>query len=245
MRVLLSIFILSVSLNSFAKNDCTLALASQSPLLFRNVEVFRRNNNIGLQQVGDIRFKEWFEVGPFVDGVSNFIGLTDEGSIYHLVQWQNRRVARLLSGEKKFQSIHFQNNSELKARDESGQLLTYSAIKWLTSPVKSIVKEGLTITAIGSATAVATLAYFFPDVMAMGFDTAFFKIPIMPVFLSGSIAFQTFFVMLFRYERLNTFPDGFTDHAADENTANHWIAPDVESLPPPMPEAAIEDQRKP
>lgn len=248
-----SFFILTFILSSSAfAADCRLALGEKRPLSFRNVEVFRRNNNIGQQQVGDIHFTQWFEVGSADEHVSSFIGMTSEGHVYHLIQWKDRRVARLLSGERQFKEILMRDGYTLAGLDTQDNLLFYSPSKWLLSPLKSTVKQGLAYTAVGSGAAAAVLAFFFPDLMSMGFDLGFVTAPIAPLFITSSIGFQTFFVMLMRYERLNTFPDGFVDLVSFNNKeklreglASHWNPPPLDSLAPRGPEAATEDHRKP
>ena len=239
MRFLLLAYLIISSIKSFATANCGQALAEARPLNFRQVEIYRRNNNVGQQQVGDLHFKTWFEVGPFTEGVSNFIGMTEDGHIYHLISWQDRKIARLLSGQRVFKSIYLRDGHLLTATDQNDNLLFYSPSTWLTSPLKSLMQKGLTYTVAGSATAVAVLSFLFPDLMSM---------QLAPVITTSAVAFSTFFAMVQRYDRLNTFPDGFIEgHEVNPRdlALTSWAPPEENSLAPRTPAEATEDHRKP
>ena len=211
-------------------------LSEQRPLNFRNVEVFRRNNTVGLQQKGELNFEKWFEVGPESKEVVGFIGLTKDGRVYHVLQWKTRRIAYLLSGVRTIKDIYLDNKERLIVVDQKNQVWLYSPSKWLSSPVKSIVAKGVAMTTAGSAAIWGTLAIFFPDLIQSS--------PLVPTFLSISIGFQTFFTMLTRYEYLNNQPDGFVSlDSGYEVGTQTWNPPDLSSLPPCPNEEACEDIR--
>lgn len=227
-----------------------IATAQNTMLTFKDVEVFRRNNGIGLQQVGEIQFEKWIEVGSeeeFNNGIHSYIGLTKEAKVYHLIQWKNRKIARLLSGVKSIKDIYLSNKETLIAVDQNDHMLMYLHSLWLRSPAASAKALWLKTTLIGSAAAVTALSLLFPELMNMGYDTGLFTVPIPPVFLSTSIALQSFFMALIHYEYLNNNPDGFTDayfELYDEKQMKtDWSAPPPSSLPPPMPDMATESIR--
>lgn len=214
----------------------SVSLSEQRPLSFRNVEVFRRNNTVGLQQKGELIFEKWFEVGPESKEVVGFIGLTKEGRVYHLLQWKNRRIAYLLSGVRTIKDIFLDNEERLIAVDQNNQVWLYSPSKWLSSPLRFITQKGMAITVAGSAALWGTLAIFFPELIQSS--------PLVPAFLSVSIGFQTFFTMLARYEHLNNQPDGFISLDSDTKVeAQTWQPPDLSLLPPCPNEEACEDIR--
>lgn len=242
MRFSFLVFLFTLSANALATSSaaqtCTFALAEKRPIEFKNVEVFRRNNNVGQQQVGDLTFEQWFSVGPFAENVENFIGLTKDGHIYHLVKWNNRTVARLLSGHRIFKEIYLRDGRILSAENEKKQILFYSPSAWLTSPKKAVLKHGF-LSAVGSAAAISAISFVYPDFLTMDYAQL----------VAGSgIGLQTFLLMLVRYDYLNTFPDGFveTPHLIGRDLAlTDWTPPQQDELTPPVPAYATEDVRKP
>ena len=241
-----------------------LELPQDRKLTFNNVQVYRRNNNVGLQQVGVIEFQKWIEVGPFAENVYNHVGLTAEGRLYHLVQWKNQRVARLLGGRREFKNFFFLNNEVLAAVDAQNAVFLYAPAKWITSPLKSTLKTGTLITGGFSAALTAAISYFAPEMMTIGFQVGETMVPTAGFAIASVVGMNTFFVMLQRYERLNTFPDGFVKTTLvfkdpetlkndllgiDQKALREFFArqalqpPERHQLDPEMPEMATEDIR--
>lgn len=234
-------------------------------LSFRNVEVFRRNNGVGLQQKGNIEFERWIELSNPSDEIENFIGLTKEGRLYHLLQWRkSRQIARLLNGDQKFNDFYIYGKQIVVAVDMENTVHLYSPSKWLLSPVKETIKRGTKIWLATSATVTGVLALWFPEFFDLGPVVSSVKIPMAAAFVSVASAVNTFFVMVYRYDRLNTFPNGFVrtdlrlanvaglkselDRLQPEGleammSASHFLPPNEDEIAPPLHEQAVEPIR--
>lgn len=178
------------------------------PLVFSSTEVFRRNNNIGIQQLGELRLEKWIELKPYSDKAYNFIGLTKSGRIYQVVDWNGQRsVARLLSGDKVFEDVFLLNQKKLGAIDYEGRVHFYSPIIWARSPLKSILKRGALlwsgVTLIGSV----SLHQMTGELWSKAESNLLMLAP--TVFVGLISGLQTALVMTSRYDHLNTHPDGF------------------------------------
>lgn len=193
----LSLFTTSTQVVSFELNQIR-------PLVFTNTEVLRRNNDIGQQQVGELRLEKWFELPPYNQGFYNFVGLTSDGKVFHIVDWEGRRrIARLLSGPREFSQLVLVNSEILLALDAKGQVFMYSADLWRKSPKNKIIKQALQI----QGGLFATLTSIFYLVAPQSFDVQFLPLIIGTTVVMSSM--QAGFWALFKYERLNTAPDGF------------------------------------
>lgn len=272
LHILIIVLITAISLSGVAQSyqcmdlfSLTLVENSQErPLTFKKVEVLRRNNHVGLQQVGDIQFEKWIEVGPFAEGVYNQIGLTKEGKLYHLVNWKSRKIARLLSGDQFFKSLFLFKNKFIIAVDFSGEVFVFSPSKWLLSPLKDSLRRGIAIWTGTSLAVTALVGLVFPDMVGAG-SQSFSNLSMTAGFVATITAMNTFFIMVQRYDRLNTFPNGFiplgfkftqgveslqkqlleiSEQKIEQLSVETYLkTPDLDSLDPQMPEAATEDIR--
>lgn len=277
-RAILAALQLAIGLNA-AAHDCegdlthgapsrvALERAQDRPLNFKNVEVYRRNNGVGLQQVGDLRFEKWIELPISRPGADNFIGLTRDWSIYHLVHWQGRSIARLLNGpsgeREEIREIFLFQDEILVAVTSESKVKIYSPLKWLKSPMKSVFQKGAVFWGASTAVGIGALYLLAPDLRAMGMSDELL-LPMSASFIGAANFMNSFFFMLFHYEHYNTFPDGFvgssirfTDVTKLEKelanltpeqvksllTAEHFYPPAEEDLFPSMPELAREDIR--
>lgn len=221
---------------------------------FTNVEVFRRNNDIGPQQHGLIKFIKWSELtfeyskntnevainsenskqnsdeGPKSysskkpEPVSSTVGLTEDGRIFHVIRFNERTIARLLSGTDKYADFQLSNKGRLISWNEKGESFFYSANLWMTSPKKLIYKRWLKLWGYTSAGAIGLKMillgdYYFP-MEILGYN---FNFPMLELFFSSATAMSSGFAMLSRYEHENTYPNGFTRTPETLNTFD-WIS---------------------
>lgn len=180
--------------------EVTVEVAQVRPLVFADTDVFRRNNDIGLQQVGELRLEKWIEIDfdPNND-YYNFVGLNAEGRIYQAIDWHGqRRIARQLSGEKLYNDLFIINNKILGAVTKEGQVHLYSPRRWRKSPKNRLIGRGLFLWSGVSALTTAGLFSWNPEIA-----------PVLSAAASVATAMQVGFIMLFHYDRQNTFPDGF------------------------------------
>lgn len=169
------------------------------PMVFNHVEVFRRNNNMGMQQFGEIKLARWIDL-PFTGYDHNFVGISDTGRIYHIIKYENRTIARPISGQRSFTDIFVAEPGLIAAVDYEGKIEIYDPLAWTKrGGLKSTAIFGVSMwTALTGGT--LALAYSYGVQIPMEFLAAF---------VGGSSALQTSFVMMFEYMQNNTFPDGF------------------------------------
>lgn len=221
--------------SSFAENFCGSYLESESilfehffPISFENVEVFRRNNDIGLQQIGKLKFKQWseltFEYSDDVDNaVTSLVGLTESGRIYHLIKFKDRTLARLLSGENNFKDFQVSNKGRVIAWDNDDKNFIYSSALWMESPKKSILKRWLALWGFSTAIVVSAKAVLMGDlyfpIEVFSFDI---NLPLVELLLSGTAGMSSGLAMLSRYDHLNTYPNGFLPFKEPLSRSN-WL----------------------
>lgn len=244
-----------------ASEEISIERSQVRPLTFSKVEVHRRNNNIGVQQYGDMRLEKWFELAPYSEEAYNFVGLTPEGRVYQVVDWHGqRRIARLLSGEKQFEDIYLIDGKALAATDRAGQVYLYSPKRWAQSPRGEAIKMGAMIWSGVTFITTAGIYLLVPDAI----NWNIYSVPLPATFVGVVSALQTGFVMLNRFDHKNTYPDGFlkTDlnisSSVDLESAFSMLSVDVvkhlvertdfalperSALPPTQPEETTEGIR--
>ncbi len=228
------ISLLVVNFKTFATQNCENYLSPeyvlfnhQNSISFSDVEVYRKNNNLGPQQNGLIKFKSWFELTfEFVntDEVASIIGLTENGRIYHLIKFNDRTIARLLSGHKIFKLLEVSNKGRILAIDENENFYFYSSQLWNLPLKKIILKKWFKLWGLTSFGAISATTLFLND---YAFTTEIFgfgvELPILEVLFSSVAAMSSGFAMLSKYEDMNTYPDGFVLLSGDFNFTN-WTA---------------------
>jgi hypothetical protein len=224
-------------------------------LLFKRLEVFRRNNSLGMQQQGEVTFSRWIEIPPFQENIFNYIALTPEGRLYHVVDGVDRQMARLLSGPLQIEQFYIYKKSVLVAVDSNQRLLFFNPQKWMNKPLKGLLQKGFLAWASITSLATVSLYQFLPDSLGTS------SIVLMSGAAGVASAINTFLVMLARYDRLNTYPDGFVDSGLQftwtgemnrqlesrpqsdwENYAasEHFLPPNIATLPPVLHESLSE-----
>ncbi|MBX3022226.1 MAG: hypothetical protein KF799_11180 [Bdellovibrionales bacterium] len=233
-----------------ARLSFRLEAAQERTLSFRDTEVFRRNNDFGMQQQGDLHFDQWFDLPTGLRTVESFLGLNSEGRIYHVVQWQGRRIARLLSGRLNFKKIWLGTDKILVAADANDRVYLFSPQMWMKPAGKGKVMQSMLIWAATTAAVTAGTA-FATDVTMQEW----------PLFLSAiatTSGLNSMFIAIYRFDRDNTFPNGFVPtnlSAANLSqlreqllerdlklfmAGDHFAPPELESLSPQIPREALE-----
>ncbi len=244
--------------NLFASE--TILYSNQNPLSFSQVEVFRRNNDIGLQQQGEIKLVQWseltFEFGPQSDGdfeVANIIGLSEKGQLFHLIKFENRTIARLLSGDLYIDEFQLSNKGRLLAWNSYGESLIYRPELWNKSPRKKVLQTWLKYWGLTTTTVVAGKLIFLPDInFTVEVWSYNMPLPMFEFFISSVVGLSSGFAMLSKYEHHNTYPNGFVllekSHRPFEwlldstllklnaNNLDHFANPNLNQLSPALHE---------
>ena len=212
---------LTAGLPAFAESDPGLSCpkllesdfeyAQSRDLTFKSVEVFRRNNDIGIQQVGSITFKQWIDLPSTDPNIFNYVGLTENGDIFHLVHYGQRVVARLLSGHKTYTEIVLIQGKVLAAVDRLDRVWLYSAAKWNQSPRNNVIRSALIHWASISGTLFGVVANAAPDVLSFGPNVSGLTISIPLSTIAIGSALSSGLLALIQYDRMNTYPDGFVE----------------------------------
>ncbi|NCN42204.1 hypothetical protein GW916_13255 [bacterium] len=265
LKIIVSLLMILTSLSSFASEEtpCPDLLLSdlipseERPLTIPDVEVYRRNNNIGQQQKGSIEFSKWMDLHVENPSWQNTLGITPDGRVFHVVQSKTKRVGRLLSGTQNIKEIYLYKHQVLVAVDSSNNVFLFSPRQWLTSPLKTSVKRGLLLW--GGSAALAMIG------VHLGEPLTIERLPEVIGYVSAMTALTSFFAIVQRFDRINTFPNGLqkTDWTSQRPkdliknlsskdiedlkvyfSEDHFTAPDLDRLEPTGPESAQEDIRK-
>lgn len=218
-------------------------------LLFKRLEVFRRNNNIGPQQQGEQMFDRWIEIPPFQENIFNYIALTPEGRLYHVVDGMDRQIARLLSGPLQIKQFYIYKKSILVAVDSDQRVLFFDPKRWMKSPLGGLTQKGFMVWAGITTTVTLAMYQFLPEALSSQ------SLMLLSGVTGVAAGINTFLVMLARYDRLNTYPNGFVDSGlrfawtgllnqqlefrTPEDwirfaTKDHFVPPDARQLPPQL-----------
>ena len=225
---------------------------------FNKVEVYRRNNDYGLQQFGKIKLKKWFEIDLETQGSESYIGLNQKGQILHITKYpsynpkeHSRTIAWLLSGEKKsFTDFYVSQRGFIAAVDAQSRVHIYNPLKWFRHRgLGSTVAKGLGIWSGVTALGILSARLAGIDIPS----------PFLESFFATATGLQTALVMLNRYQHNNTFPDGFVktpllfksveqlNKDISQNLdklsrdPSHFKAPKEDTLPPLLPEMARQE----
>jgi hypothetical protein len=235
----------------------SLVYLNENPITFSQVEVFRRNNDIGIQQKGEMHFEQWSELtfeylNTELDHeeVANIIGRTPDGRIYHLIKYQQRTLARLLSGDMRFTHFELSNKGRLVAWNDQGQSWAYSPELWSLSPKKTVLKTWAKLWGLTTAPLVLGKIILIED---FNFQTEILgmslSLPLIEIFMASVVAMSSGFAMLSKYEHLNTYPNGFIPlpeplmHGAwvqsilsteNPNGLEHFAVPELSELAPTL-----------
>lgn len=178
------------------------------PVTFKEVEVYRRNNRLGPQQMGTLVLEKWIEIGPYQEGIYNYVGLTRDGKLYHLIEWPQRRIARLLGGERPFADLFLVRNEVLGAIDRDGQVFLYSPARWQNSRMTDLITRAGAIWGSLTISLTAAVSLISPEALNMYLHLGDVPLPLLPAFVATTGFLSTGFAALGRYEHINTFPDG-------------------------------------
>lgn len=237
-------------------NEEELLYLNQNEIYFSQAEIFRRNNDYGLQQLGGLKFILWseltFEFNPELQSqASTIVGLTTSGEIYHLIKFNDRTIARKLSGTSIFKTFSLTNKGRLLAIDENNNNFLFSADLWLESPKKSILKRWLKLWGTVSVGAIGAKFILLNDYyLPIEIFNRTVNLPALEVFFSSVVALSSGFAMLSRYEHLNTHPNGFikisNSYSLDswfldiplnsKKELNHFAPPLIENINPKLSE---------
>lgn len=231
-----------------------------NPLIFSQVEVFRRNNDIGLQQQGELKLVQWseltFEYGPHSDRdfeVANIIGLTEEGQLFQLIKFKDRTIARLLSGNLFIEDFQLSNKGRLLAWSQEAESLVYKPELWNKSPRKKVLQTWLKYWGVTTIAVVAGKLMFLPDLnFTMDLWNYTLPLPMFEFFISSVVGLSSGFAMLSRYEHHNTYPNGFVALKESQkpfqwlsdssllklsaDNLDHFAKPDLDQLAPALHE---------
>lgn len=179
------------------------------PVDFKDVDIYRRNNNNGVQQyLPNLRFQAYTDITPYSKDLANTVGLTSEGKIYHAVRVKDRSVARLLSGDARYQHFWLSSSGTLIGVRQDGRVMMYSPKRWWRSPVPGLVGHAVGAWLGSWGALVFAMDRLVPHAMEYSFlDTG---MQLMTVFTGFGLAMSHAFYNLQRYSTLNTATDGFS-----------------------------------
>jgi hypothetical protein len=186
---------------------------------FTNVEVFRKNNDMGPQQMGRLSFTVWFELSfEFSENAedTSIVGLTKEGQVYHLIQIGDRRVAYRLNGTKVFKDISVTNHGKILALTDKSTTEVYSPSLWATPAKEMAVKKWLKLFSVAAGIGILGAQFMPPLDLPIEMTIPYinltlfnFNFPLYEIILTGAGALSSSFAALSFYQHINTYPDGF------------------------------------
>ena len=218
------------ALSAFESNKESLVYEHTNSITYPKVEVYRQNNAMGPQQFGTLTFYKWYDLSFELSekgDVTSLVGLTKEGAVYNLVQIEGRTLARRLSGQKVFESLQVTNKGQILGLKENGETELYHPLQWMRPAKKEAIKKALKAWALLGAASVAA-AQFYPELdlpiemHLFRYQLFTFNFPLFEVVFTGISGLSSSFIGLFHYERLNTFPDGFSPSDLGFNDHGEW-----------------------
>ncbi len=236
---------------------------NENPITHSDVEFFNKNNNIGLQYRGLLSFKQYSELSyreinkqPYY----SVVGLTESGTLYHLITIGDRKLARKLSGKKDLAGFRLSSKGRLLAWDQNNNSYFFSETLWMRPTSKIIIKnfaKAWGLTSLGAVTILQVLkAYFWDPNMNFNIPIETFlgtiQFPLIETMFTFASGLSSGFAQLFRYEDLNNNPDGLiavdVDHRTqdwlvldmDHQNGRDFMIPDPNQLPIEMPKDLTE-----
>ncbi len=240
---------------------------SKEELLYQNlnenivsgIEFFNQNNNFGLQFEGSLDLMKWSEVHFSLDEFASIVGLTKDGSLYHLLRFDNERIiARKLSGSILITDFQITSNGKLLALGQNDKAYVFSSKLWSIPASKKARKRWkdlwvtLSIAAIGTKLTLAPDLFFYKDVFSYSIP-----LPLAEIGLTAVSAMTAGFSALFSFDYLNQNPSGlmrtnlnFKDSKwflrkeaieLSESNSIYFSVPDLDSLPIKIPSNLNED----
>jgi hypothetical protein len=146
-----------------------------TPLDFSNVELLGRNPAVVPYGEGSIRLVTWVELDERkrnfttpngteikVSG-ETYIGIDAQGRVLHVLQLNDRIVAYILSGEKRFSDLIVSRNDHIFGLTEFGELQQFDPKVWALSPMRRIAAAAIIRTGaiFGITSTALALAYPF------------------------------------------------------------------------------------
>jgi len=230
----------------------SLVYENQNRIVYTKTEVFNQNNRVGIQQMGTLTFEVWhelsFEFDQSGDQVS-IIGLTKEGTVYHLIKSGDRTIARKLSGEKKFERLQVTDKGLILGQKVNGVIELFSPKIWSEPASKKALRYFKKLWALSASLGIAG-AQFFPE-LNMPVDLKFFSFnfPMYEMVLTVAGGLSAGFPALLKLDVLNRYPDGFAKTDLDfndaywfkkvnrtENNLEHFNLPEFKYLAPKLEE---------
>ena len=198
-------FIFLASLNAEEVKETVIA-AHNFNLRHNNVDMVNRHQGVGEFTVADIQFKKWLNVPEDLAHVDAMIGLTATGEVIHVIQFEGRKVARILSGNKTFKDIAISADGLLFAVDLENNLQIFDNSKWIKSPAFKLFKLGLTLWTTTTAIVTATSFAIYEILSDQPMHHLFLLTSGVSAISSG---LSTALMSAIRYGDLNEYTDGF------------------------------------
>lgn len=246
------------ALSEFAENVSDQVVWNSTqifPRVFQGVEVFRRNNDIGIQQLGELKLTQWVETHFINNKIQSLVGLSQEGRVFQVVHYgPQRTIARLLSGQQSFKEIYMSEKGQLFAVKSDGSVHAYLSNKWAQSPLRKIIKDAGKLWLATSLSLVAlTKSFTESSEMIVLVESTLANFTALDLTISAATLLSVTLNMSNRFQSLNTLPDGFTktsftkanlNEKAAQWSANErptdFVPPDADKLPGKIHEAGTE-----
>jgi len=172
-------------------------------LIFENVQIVRRNENVGVHVERKVVFEKWIKIAQ-----DAWIGIESNDQIMLVLDLGDRRIGKPLSSLSKMSDIFLASNGVLTAIDERGEVFQYRQEAWDQSSLKSIVHRGglgFLLASCATMGAVIVNQWFFAENTFSSLNSCVAPI-LVGVVSSGLISA---FWGLRKYELDNEMPNGF------------------------------------
>jgi hypothetical protein len=228
-RVLLIALLAIFSTSSYAQE----VFETHNFILRHNdVDMVNRNQRFGEFTVADITFKKWLTVPESLANIDTDIGISKAGEVIQIVTLKTadgveRKIARRLSGNKKFEDLVITDDGLLIARDAENRLYAFDNRYWLKSPMLKLFVKGLSVWTVTTAT------------VAMGALVAYELIPAEPnhmlfALITGTSAFasglSTALASAIRFDDLNQHTNGFINTGKRIESGRESMALQVQGM---------------
>ena len=189
---------------ALTEGGCGFQGQSPSEIVFRNIEMMNLNARVGLHREETLRLRSFISTTD-----TSFIGLDESERLIWVIQFKERPMAYLLSGDLRLQAYFFSDDGQLVGIDAGGSLYQFSPREWSRSRLPDHIASG--VKQAGLSTCTLGLAFVLVQMIAADSNLQLNLSHTLKAWAASSglaAVFHAWWIQA-RYEATNEAPNGF------------------------------------